>query len=80
MASQSLFSIIKEVMFSWQVLFISFALVLYLKIVFHAARGYKLPKFSRNFTRKRKKPKDAAIPADDDGVPSGGIDDELGLE
>jgi hypothetical protein len=78
MFSKEVLALLTEVISSWQVIAITVALVLYLNIVFYAARAYHRPrkKLSERIKFKRKPKPDAAqetVVASDDN-------ESLGLE
>jgi len=79
MESVSVFELIKQVLSSWQVIAVTIALILYLKIVFYAARSYHRPRVLKkiNFRRKKSKPEAAVL---DESLPDSNPNDELGLE
>ena len=69
--------LLKQVISSWQVIVITIAIILYLQIVFYAARSYHRPRIKK-IKIKRMKPEPAAGPEEiEDGHDS---NDDLGLE
>jgi len=81
MYPESIFELIKHVLTSWQVIAVTVAIVLYLNIVFYAARHYRTPKIgsiTKKLNFKRKKTQDAPASGGPEEVSSS--NDELGLE
>lgn len=81
MYPEGIFNLIKLVVTSWQVIFITVAIVLYLNIVFYVSRYYRTPKISSitgklNFKRK----KSEEVPAASGPEEVASSNDELGLE
>ena len=72
----SLFEVLKQVISSWQVLFITLALLLFLKIFFSAARKYRRTKSKPKPRIKTKSPKTKAEKKEENLI----NDDGLGLE
>jgi len=87
-----LIALIKDVILSWQVLAVTLALLLFLKIVFYFSASYRRPIAIKKPNFKKKKPKNegepdvAAASKDSSGGGSDGASDEddsnkdLGLE
>ena len=72
-------SLLTQVITSWQVIVVTIALVLYLSIVFYAARTYRRPRIVPKIKKKKQKAQPA--PAGPEEVASGSnSNDELGLE
>ena len=71
---------LKQVITSWQVIAVTIVLVLYLYIVFYAARSYRRPRAKKEKI-KRHKIKKADLPtAPKDSESAENTNDELGLE
>ena len=79
MFSGSTVELLKQVISSWQVIAVTIALVLYMQIVFYAARSYHRPKVKKvKIKTKKIKPEAEAGPEEAEGGSSS--NDELGLE
>jgi len=81
----SLFEIVKQVIFSWQVIVAVVVIVLYISIVSYVARSYHRPRTFKkiNINVFKKKPSNAtALPAEgpEEAHSSGDSNDDLGLE
>jgi len=81
MQSLTILELLKQVVLSWQVIVITIAIVLYLQIVFYAARKRRGPKKISKISMKPAKPK-AEKPAENPEEASVGknSNDELGLD
>jgi hypothetical protein len=81
MFSKEVIAMLKEVIFSWQVIAVTIAIVLYLKIVFYTARSYHRPrvKLSEKIKFKKKKSEPEPVLADD-GESESDSNNDLGLE
>jgi len=84
MFSKEVLELLKQVISSWQVIFITIALVLYIFIINYVARSYHPPRnFKKiSFNLKPKKAKPAAEPqaGDEDDIIASSSNDDLGLE
>ena len=71
-------ALLKEVITSWQVIAVTIAIILYLQIVFYAAKSYHRPRVKK-IRLKRSKPEPAAAGPEETEA---GVDsnEELGLE
>ena len=82
MFSKEIFTLLKEVISSWQVIVITIGLILYLNIVFYASRVYHRPrmdlknKISSRIKKYRSKSKSGISESITESNPK----DELGLE
>jgi hypothetical protein len=70
------FQLISQVLKSWQVIFVTIVLILFLKLVFNAAKAYRSPR-PKKLTVKKKKEAPVAAPVESSEVSD---NDELGLE
>ena len=71
--------LLKQVISSWQVIFITIALILFLQIVFYAARSYHRPREKKIKVKiKKSKPEPAQGP--EEAESGSNSNDELGLE
>ena len=80
MYPESMFELVKHVLTSWQVIAVTVAIVLYLNIVFYAARYYRTPRIgsiAKKLSFKRKAPRDVSASGPEEVSNS---NDELGLE
>jgi len=75
MFSGEIFELLKQVITSWQVIAVTIVIILYLNIVFYAARNYHRPRVKRE---KVKKQKSEPAPVMEDTESDS--NDELGLE
>ena len=76
----NLFELFKQVVLSWQVIFITLAILIYLSIVFHISKKYHKPRVKKAKAVKKKQAP-AAVPAESDDLPiHEDSNDELGLE
>ncbi|MDR2543239.1 MAG: hypothetical protein LBC80_07310 [Treponema sp.] len=73
----SLFSLIKQVITSWQVIFITIAVLLFISAVQHVSRSYHRPKVVREKKIKIKKVKEKKTSAKTEKESD---NDDLGLE
>lgn len=82
MFSKEALTLLKEVILSWQVIAVTIALILYLNIVFYAARARRRVKLNlRNkINFKRKKPKVESEAVETEELTESNQTDELGLE
>jgi len=82
MFSKEVLGLLKQVILSWQVIFITVALVLYIFIVNYTARSYHPPRnFKKiSFKLKPKKAKPAAESTAGDENEISDTNDDLGLE
>ncbi|MDR0300996.1 MAG: hypothetical protein LBI04_01630 [Treponema sp.] len=79
MFTKEFFEVLKHIITSWQVIAVSIALVLYLKIVSYAARSYHRPREKRiRIRRKKAELAPASIP--EEAESGSNTNDELGLE
>ena len=78
MNSISLFDLLKQVITSWQIIFITIALIIYLALVFYVARLYHRNSF-RHISKSKKSRKVKKHSAEPVQV-SGDEEDSLGLE
>jgi hypothetical protein len=78
MYPDGIFALLKEVIFSWHVIVITIALVIYMNIVFYVAKSYRRPRIKRVRVKKTRtsKPKEEITDFTDDDNPN----DELGLD
>jgi hypothetical protein len=76
-----LFSLIKEVISSWEVIAVTLALLLFLKIVFYASASYRRPiKIKKiSFKKKKSKPESEAVNPEE-SQDEDSSNDELGLK
>ena len=79
MFEKEIFQLIKQVVTSWQVIVVTIALILYLNIVFSAAKAYRLPKMGK-ITLKKKKKKETVEVTPDVSDEEGDVNEDLGLE
>jgi hypothetical protein len=84
MYPESMFELIKHVLTSWQVIAVTVGIVLYLNLVFYAARHYRTPKISsiaKKIRFKRKKSSENPNSGGTDTISGGSnTNDELGLD
>ena len=80
MYSDDVFGLLRQVITSWEVIFVVIALVLFLHIVFYVSRAYHTPSSFKlkkiNFKKKSKPEKVVSDQLDSDGSSN----DDLGLE
>jgi hypothetical protein len=82
MQQLTIFELLQQVLTSWQVIAVTIALVLYIKIVSYVSKRHHRPralKFNKPNILKRKEPKAAAKENEDD-ISDSDSNDELGLE
>ncbi|MCL1959626.1 MAG: hypothetical protein FWF68_08510 [Spirochaetes bacterium] len=77
-----LFALIKDVISSWQVIAVTLAMLLFLKIVFYVSASYRRPiKIKKLIPKKKPKPEPAAANPDEIHEEAGGsANEELGLK
>ena len=78
MFEKEIFQLIKQVVTSWQVIVITIALIIYLNIVFSAAKSYRVPKFGKISIKKKKK--EVAVVTPEVSDEEGDTNEDLGLE
>jgi len=76
----NLFELLKQVITSWQVIAVTIALLIFLKIVFNTASSYRRPKAAKKLSIKKKsKPKETVV-IENEGAEDSIPNDDLGLE
>jgi len=83
MQSLTVFEVLKQVIFSWQVIAITVALVLYLNLVFFVSRRHHRPLKIHRISFKKKKAKEKpedSIEVTKKSKSGSSVNDELGLE
>lgn len=83
-----LVALVKDVISSWQVIAVTLAMLIFLKIIFYVSASYRRPiKIKKLIPKKKPKPAAAAAPAAGAAKPEeiheesqGSSNDELGLE
>jgi hypothetical protein len=76
-----LFSLIKDVISSWEVLAVTLAMFLFLKIIFYVSASYRRPiKIKKLIPKKKPKTEPAANPDEIHEEGGGSANQELGLE
>ena len=84
MYPSSIFELVKDVLMSWQVIVVTIGIVIYLNIVFYAARYYRTPRFGsmvKKISFKRKKSADNPNSSGPETISGGrNSNDELGLD
>ena len=77
MFTKDIFIFLIKVISSWQIIFITIALVLYFTLVSYVARLYHPRRGGFSFDSKPRKSKEKTVAAE---LPESGDDDDLGIE
>jgi len=84
MQSVNTFEILKQVLTSWQVIFITLVIIAYIHLVFYVSRRYRRPRTLKikkvNLFKKKATQAASPIESSEDDLPASDSNDDLGLE
>ena len=80
MYSEGISTLLVKVISSWQVIAVTVALVLYLRIVLYVSRSYHTPRAKKASSKKTKSKSEDVLPAPEETGGEASTNDELGLE